>query len=581
MEDHYRYYDLSRLTAVNAVLAGAGASFVYLLGLAVYRLYFSPIAGFPGPKLAALSFWYEFYYDVVCGGRYWVRIIELHDRYGPIIRINPYELHVRDPDFYDVLYSGPGQRRDKWSWSVGMFGNSLSGFGTVPHDLHRQRRAALNPFFGKHAIARNMEPLIRDLLHRQLLPRFEALKETGEPLDVLWAYAALTTDIITKYAFDTSYGCVDDPDWRREWPQVMVEGTRACHVNKQFAWLHPAMRATPEWIVERVNPAVMHIINLQKDLERQISGLMRQQQQENEAKRGEKKQTSEEEEEGRSSSNQQQQPATGTTNIFHELIGGDLPPEEKTLPRLVDEGQTMIAAGQETTSFFLKTVTYYVLADPAIHARLRAELREQVGREEDVATASVARLERLPYLRAVVQEGHRFAHGVVGRLQRISPDAPLRYCGGGDGGERGGGKEWVIPRGTPVSMTSLLQHRDPGLFPDPDKFDPERWLLPSPASTSDGNGSSGDNTTEEEKEARRVKVASLEKYLVPFSRGTRQCLGLNLATAEIYLTLAAVFGSERFEMELYETTARDVEVVHDYFIPHGHADSKGVRVVFK
>lgn len=55
---------------------------MYLLGLAVYRLYFSPIARFPGPKLAALSFWYEFYYDVVCGGRYWVKIIELHDRYG-------------------------------------------------------------------------------------------------------------------------------------------------------------------------------------------------------------------------------------------------------------------------------------------------------------------------------------------------------------------------------------------------------------------------------------------------------------------------------------------------------------------
>ncbi|KAK8090352.1 cytochrome P450 [Apiospora hydei] len=123
------------------IFAAAGASLVYGLGLAVYRLYLCPIANFPGPKLAALSFWYEFYYDVVCGGRYWVKINALHDRYGPIIRINPYELHVRDPDFYEVLYSGPGQgRRDKWSWSVGMFSNSLSAFGTASHDLHRLRR---------------------------------------------------------------------------------------------------------------------------------------------------------------------------------------------------------------------------------------------------------------------------------------------------------------------------------------------------------------------------------------------------------------------------------------------------------
>lgn len=111
--------------------------------------------------------------------------------------------------------------------------------------------------------------------------------------------------------------------------------------------------------------------------------------------------------------------------IFHELINGDLPPEERTLPRLVDEGQTMIAAGQETPSFFLKTVTYYILADKTIHTRLKAELEQNIPNTTNVPP--LATLEQLPYLRAVIQEGHRFSHGVVGRLQRISPDAPLRY----------------------------------------------------------------------------------------------------------------------------------------------------------
>ena len=55
---------------------------VYLAGLAIYRLFFSPIAKFPGPKLAALSNWYEFYYDVYLEGSFTVHIQALHKKYG-------------------------------------------------------------------------------------------------------------------------------------------------------------------------------------------------------------------------------------------------------------------------------------------------------------------------------------------------------------------------------------------------------------------------------------------------------------------------------------------------------------------
>ena len=62
--------------------AGAVAWLLYLGFLAIYRLYLSPIARFPGPRLAALSLWYEFYHDVVRGGQYCFKINELHDQYG-------------------------------------------------------------------------------------------------------------------------------------------------------------------------------------------------------------------------------------------------------------------------------------------------------------------------------------------------------------------------------------------------------------------------------------------------------------------------------------------------------------------
>lgn len=66
----------------HLLVYGAAALLLYLISLAVYRLYLSPIAKFPGPKLAALTLWYEFYHDVVRGGQYCFKINELHDKYG-------------------------------------------------------------------------------------------------------------------------------------------------------------------------------------------------------------------------------------------------------------------------------------------------------------------------------------------------------------------------------------------------------------------------------------------------------------------------------------------------------------------
>jgi hypothetical protein len=61
----------------------AGAS--YLIYLTLFRLYLSPIARFPGPKLAALTRWYEFYYEIVLKGRFTFHIQELHRKYGTLI----------------------------------------------------------------------------------------------------------------------------------------------------------------------------------------------------------------------------------------------------------------------------------------------------------------------------------------------------------------------------------------------------------------------------------------------------------------------------------------------------------------
>lgn len=67
---------------VNATLAALVAWALYLLSGAIYRLYFHPLAKFPGPRLAALTGWYEFYHDVVRRGLLIWKIQEMHDKYG-------------------------------------------------------------------------------------------------------------------------------------------------------------------------------------------------------------------------------------------------------------------------------------------------------------------------------------------------------------------------------------------------------------------------------------------------------------------------------------------------------------------
>ncbi len=76
--------------ALNVLIATGVFLLVYALCISVWRLCLGPLAGFPGPKLAALTLWYECYYDVFksAGGMYIWKIEEMHKKYGNILPIS-------------------------------------------------------------------------------------------------------------------------------------------------------------------------------------------------------------------------------------------------------------------------------------------------------------------------------------------------------------------------------------------------------------------------------------------------------------------------------------------------------------
>ncbi|EFW15797.1 conserved hypothetical protein [Coccidioides posadasii str. Silveira] len=489
-----------------------------LSGLSVYRLFLHPLAKFPGPKLAALTLWYEYYHDGIRGGQYTFEIQRMHERYGPIVRISPHELHINDPAFIDTLYAGGGKRRDKYVFYASQFGLPKSLFGTADHYHHRLRRSALRRFFSKASVTQ-LEPLITKKIDT-LCSIIQATAGSGRPVSLSDAYSAITSDVATEYAFGTctNFVCPSNPYFQRNFRVTLVKGLMVATHSKQFPWIRSISNMIPISVLRVLDANLAAAMEFQMEISKQVKDVM----------------------DGVSNGNEK-----GHNTIFHELLTGSLPPQEKTFTRLKQEGQLIVGAGTETVGWSLSVITFYILAHPAVLEKLRKELEEAIP--DPSILPSVTTLENLPYLSAVVAEGLRLSYGVISRSQRISPYEPLIFEPASDQENH---IKHVIPAGTPVGMTSYLIHHNPEIFPDSSKFIPERWL------DQDGK-----------------RHRHLDPYLMTFSKGSRQCIGINLAYAELYLIISSLIRRFGGRMELFETTMRDVVPKKDYFLPVPDSDA--------
>lgn len=241
--------------------------------------------------------------------------------------------------------------------------------------------------------------------------------------------------------------------------------------------------------------------------------------------------------------------------VIRGLLDSKIPDEDKTTMRLATEGQHLLAGGTDSSSYMLATITYHLLANPDKLAKLKKEL-ESVMPDENVMPECMA-VETLPYLNAVIRETFRMHTPVAFTMERIAPEEELEYKSPKDG------NTYVIPRGVILGMTPILLGRIESLYPEPDVFRPERF----------------------------IENPDLERFQMPFGRGTRRCLGENLATAELCVLLAAVF--RKFEvwdgtgmqkgqtMELYDTGREDVDMASAFILPFIKEGRKGVRVVVR
>jgi len=78
----WRSEDAASISFSRLALTVAVALVLWVAVTIAYRLWLGPLAAFPGPKLAALTGWYETYFECIQRGRYWVEIERMHEQYG-------------------------------------------------------------------------------------------------------------------------------------------------------------------------------------------------------------------------------------------------------------------------------------------------------------------------------------------------------------------------------------------------------------------------------------------------------------------------------------------------------------------
>ncbi|KAH7378902.1 cytochrome P450 family protein [Cadophora sp. MPI-SDFR-AT-0126] len=273
------------------------------------RLVFSPLAAFPGPKLAALTNWYEFYYDVILQGQFTFKIQELHKKYGLIIRITSTELHIDDPDFYEQLYNR-ARKRDKYFYFSGRFSYASDSFSTTDHERYRLRRKAMSPMFSVKKIE-DFQPVI--LAKVEKFCRKVVRYQDRQVLPLSRALTALTIDIITEYAFARSYDHLDSPDFKDTFYKALVAIYTVSYFALHFSWVFPVL-----------DPEILLVVGMRKDLAGQVKEI-------------------------RDGLNDAYKHVDHPT-IFHELLNSDLLKEEKS----------DAPAGHVTTSWALTVASFHI-----------------------------------------------------------------------------------------------------------------------------------------------------------------------------------------------------------------------------
>ena len=392
-------------------------------------------------------------------------IDDIHNRYGPVVRIAPNELTVVDPSAWGDIYL---HRSDLHKDPVNQIQplNGVHSLFSADDAAHSRQRKLLGRAFSAKAL-REQEPLIESHINLLIEKLRTSSAETAGMVDIVKWYNHTSLDMMWHLTFGESLSCLESDDYHPA-VQSLLQGMK-------MAYLSACLRNfSPTDLIAKT--LLSRFTRSKREANGKLikNALFRRLEDEN-----------------------------STEQDFFSFIKPHIKGSGVTKEELVTNATGFIA-GSESPAVTLCAATYYMLRNPEVFRKLKDEVR---GAIQSASEISVSTSSGLPYLSAILQESLRMHHPAPFHLPRVVPRGGKLIAG-----------HW-IPEGvssqapcrmfradllkTVIGIPQLAAYVSPTNFEDPKSFVPERWLPDSDP-----------------------RFASEKKNVFkPFSTGPRDCIG--------------------------------------------------------
>ncbi|KAI1803057.1 cytochrome P450 [Daldinia bambusicola] len=458
----------------------ASLAFIYGIALVIYRIFFHPLAKYPGPFIAKITDAYQLYHAWK-GDRH-LEFWRLHEKYGKVVRFGPnsvsfnsntalkdiygFKSNVRKAEFYDAFVhpaSNTHNTRDK--------------------ALHARKRRVLSQAFSDGAV-KEMERYIlanvRSFCEQIGLGASDEKKGWTVAKNMADWCNYLAMDILGDLCFGKAFHMLEKPDNRYALELVSLATTRhlICGTMSLVGKLH-----------------------LDKILFRRIATGRAKYMAYSKAQLTERTKLGDD---------------TDRRDFFYHLLKARDPETGQgfAMPELWGESNLLIIAGSDTTSTALAATFFYLVRNQVALQKASQEVRAKFDDVEKICQGPV--LNSCTYLRACIDEAMRMSPSVGGILPREVLKGGIMVDGE------------YIPEGMVIGTPHYTIHHNPAYYPRPFSYVPERWIEGSHKTFGEPSES---NVTEQD-------VSLAQSAFCPFSIGPRGCIGKGLAYIEMMTTLA-------------------------------------------